>query len=89
MIDTFPDDFKTVRIFQMISHLPHGFKTVQIFPDDCQFSGDFKTVRIFQMITNFPDDFKIFCPKEKPFKLSQYFQNDPDFYRLFPTFQMV
>ena len=33
---------------------------------------------------------KIFAHKtEKPFKVFQYFQNDPDFSRLFLTFRMV
>ena len=38
MIANFPDDFKTVRIFQMTANFPDDFKTVQIF----QMTADFE-----------------------------------------------
>ena len=54
----FPDDFKTVRIFQLTANFPDYFKIVRIFPMVADFPDDFKTVRIFQMTANFLDYFK-------------------------------
>ena len=50
MTANFPDDFKTVPIFQMTANFPDYFKTVRIFPDDCQFSGQ---INVNPQCTNF------------------------------------
>ena len=42
MTANFPDDFKTIPIFQMTANFPDYFKTGRIFPDECQFSGWFQ-----------------------------------------------
>ena len=49
MTAKFPDDFKTVRIFQMTANFPDYFKIVRIFRMVADFPDDFKSVRIFQI----------------------------------------
>ena len=48
MTANFPDDFKTVRIFQMIANFPDDSKTVPgFFQLTADFLDDFKSVWIF------------------------------------------
>ena len=74
MTATYPDDFKTVLIFQMTANFYWDyFETVRIFPDGCQFSG------WFQSCPDFPDDYQF----------SGWFGNCPKFSRWLPIFWMI
>ena len=73
MTATFPDDFKTVRIFQMTANFLDYFKTVWIFQMTANFPNYFKTVRIFPVDCQF----------------SGNFQNCPDFSRWLPISRII